>query len=163
MQIACNLPSLLYTHKQNNPIPLNPIIIMKKYLFVLLTFVMTSLAFVSCSDDDDDNPYNNAIVGTWQIMIVKTIPHGSSIAWPFEATYARFKANGNYYGYGYFGNVKGTWSIKDKTVYTYVEGELYASYEIVSITQDAVELKMTMDGESIWIGCKKEHPNLLPW
>ena len=136
---------------------------MRKYLFLLLTLVVTSLAFVSCSDDDDVNPYNNAIVGTWRIVSVKTTPHGSYIVWPFEVTYASFKSNGTYYGSGYFGNGRGTWSIKDHTVYTYVEGSLYASYEIVSITQDAVELKMTMDGESIWIGCKKEYPYLPPW
>ena len=39
---------------------------MKKYLFLFLTLVVTSLAFVSCSDDDDDNQYNSAIVGTWK-------------------------------------------------------------------------------------------------
>ena len=44
---------------------------MKKYLFLLLTFVVTSLAFVSCSDDDDDNQYNSAIVGTCKITEVK--------------------------------------------------------------------------------------------
>ena len=48
---------------------------MKKYLFLLLTLVVTSLAFVSCSDDDD-NQYNSAIVGTWKITEVKTSQSG---------------------------------------------------------------------------------------
>ena len=50
---------------------------MKKYLFFLLALVVTSLAFVSCSDDDDDNQYNSAIVGTWKITEVKTSQSGT--------------------------------------------------------------------------------------
>ena len=37
-----------------------------------------------------------------------------------------------------------------------VGGELYASYEIISVTSTTAELKMSMDGEAIWIKCKKE-------
>ena len=129
---------------------------MKKHLFLLLTLVVATVAFVSCSNDDDDNQYNSDIVGTWKITEVKTSQSGSYIAWPFKTTYASFKSDGTYYGSGYFGNGSGTWSIKGNTVNTYVGGELYASYEIISVTSTTSELKMSMDGESIWIKCKKE-------
>lgn len=129
---------------------------MKKHLFLLLTLVVATVAFVSCSNDDDDNQYNSDIVGTWKITEVKTSQSGSYIDWPFKTTYASFKSDGTYYGSGYFGNGSGTWSIKGNTVNTYVGGELYASYEIISVTSTTSELKMSMDGESIWIKCKKE-------
>ena len=129
---------------------------MKKQLFLLLTLVVATFAFVSCSKDDDDNQYNSDIVGTWKITEVKTSQSGSYIDWPFKTTYASFKSDGTYYGSGYFGNGSGTWSIKGNTVNTYVGGELYASYEIISVTSTTSELKMSMDGESIWIKCKKE-------
>lgn len=129
---------------------------MKKHLFLLLTLVVATVAFVSCSNDDDDNQYNSDIVGTWKITEVKTSQSGSYIDWPFKTTYATFKSDGTYYGSGYFGNGSGTWSIKGNTVNTYVGGELYASYEIISVTSTTSELKMSMDGESIWIKCKKE-------
>ena len=129
---------------------------MKKHLFLLLTLVVATVAFVSCSNDDDDNQYNSDLVGTWKITEVKTSQSGSYIAWPFKTTYATFKSDGTYYGSGYFGNGSGTWSIKGNTVNTYVGGELYASYEIISVTSTTSELKMSMDGESIWIKCKKE-------
>ena len=129
---------------------------MKKQLFLLLTLVVATVAFVSCSKDDDDNQYNSDIVGTWKITEVKTSQSGSYIDWPFKTTYASFKSDGTYYGSGYFGNGSGTWSIKGNTVNTYVGGELYASYEIISVTSTTSELKMSMDGESIWIKCKKE-------
>ena len=128
---------------------------MKKYLFLLLTLVVTSFAFVSCSDDDD-NQYNSAIVGTWKITAVKTSQSGSYIGWPFETTYASFKSDGTYYGSGYFGTGSGTWSIKGNTVNTYVGGELYVSYEIISVTSTTSELKMSVGGHAIWIKCKKE-------
>ena len=129
---------------------------MKKHLFLLLTLVVATVAFVSCSNDDDDNQYNSDIVGTWKITEVKTSQSGSYIDWPFKTTYASFKSDGTYYGSGYFGNGSGTWSIKGNTLNTYVGGELYASYEIISVTSTTSELKMSMDGESIWIKCKKE-------
>ena len=127
---------------------------MKKQLFLLLTLVVAT--FVSCSNDDDDNQYDPAIVGTWKITEVKTSQSGTYINWPFKTTYASFKSDGTYYGSGYFGNGSGTWSIKGNTVNTYVDGDLYASYEIISVTSTTSELKMSMDGESIWIKCKKE-------
>ena len=122
----------------------------------MLTLVVATFAFVSCSNDDDDNQYNSDIVGTWKITEVKTSQSSSYIAWPFKTTYSTFKSDGTYYGSGYFGNGSGTWSIKGNTVNTYVGGELYASYEIISVTSTTSELKMSMDGESIWIKCKKE-------
>ena len=127
---------------------------MKKYLFFLLTLVVTSFAFVSCSDDDD-NQYNSAIVGTWKITEVKTSQSGSYIEWPFQTTYASFKSDGTYYGSGYFGTGSGTWSIKGNKVNTYVGGVLYASYEIISVTSTTSELKMSMGSDAIWIKCKK--------
>ena len=129
---------------------------MKKHLFLLLTLVVATVAFVSCSNDDDDNQYESAIVGTWKITDVKTSQSGTYISWPFKTTYASFKSDGTYYGSGYFGAGSGTWSVKGNTVNTYVGGELYASYEIISVTSTTSELKMSMDGESIWIKCKKE-------
>ena len=129
---------------------------MKKYLFLLLTLVVTSLAFVSCSDDDDDNQYNSAIVGTWKVTEVKTRQYVSYMVRPFKTTYASFKSDGTYYGSGYFGTGSGTWSIKGNTVNTYVGGELYASYEIISVTSTTSELKMSMGSDAIWIKCKKE-------
>ena len=128
---------------------------MKKYLFLLLTLVVTSFAFVSCSDDDD-NQYNSAIVGTWKITAVKTSQSGSYIGWPFETTYASFKSDGTYYGSGYFGTGSGKWSIKGNTINTYVGGELYVSYEIISVTSTTSELRMSVGGHAIWIKCKKE-------
>ena len=128
---------------------------MKKYLFLLLTMFLTSFAFVSCSSDDKDE-IDDAIVGTWKLTEVKMSETGSYISWPFKTTYSSFKSDGTYYGSGYFGTGEGTWSKKGKTVNTYVSGQLYASYEVLSVTATDAELKMTMGDSSIWIKCKKQ-------
>ena len=130
---------------------------MKKYLFILLTLVVTSFAFVSCSsDDEDDNQYTSAIVGTWKLTEVRMSETGSYITWPFKTTYASFDSDGTYYGYGYFGTGSGTWSLKGNTIKTYVDGKLYVSYDILSVTSTDAELKMTADDASLWIKCKKQ-------
>lgn len=130
--------------------------LMKKYLFLLLTLVVTSFAFISCSSDDDDELNKSEIVGTWKLTEVKMSDSGPYVSWPFKATYASFKADGTYYGSGYFGTGSGTWSKKGNTVKTYVDGQLYASYEIISVSSTSAEMKITVDDERIWIKCKKE-------
>lgn len=122
---------------------------MKKYLFLVLTLLVTSFAFISCSSDDDDNQYDNAIVGTWKLTQVKTSQSESYMDWPFKSTYASFQSDGTYYGSGYFGTGSGTWSIKGNTVKTYVDGELYVTYEILSLTSTTSELKMSMGDGAI--------------
>ena len=55
---------------------------MKKYLFFLLTLVVASFAFISCSSDDDsDNgDYDKSmIVGTWEMTAVKTSESGTYV------------------------------------------------------------------------------------
>ena len=55
---------------------------MKKYLFFLLTLMVASFAFISCSSDDDsDNgDYDKSmIVGTWEMTAVKTSETGTYV------------------------------------------------------------------------------------
>ena len=125
----------------------------KFWTFVLIAIV--SLSFVSCSDDSD-SPYSSDIVGTWKLTEVKTSQSGSYISWPFEATYASFNSDGTYYGRGYFGYGSGTWKAKGNKVSTYVDDELFITYEILSVSGNNAELKMIIDGEAIWIKCKKQ-------
>ena len=125
----------------------------KFWTFALIAIV--SLSFVSCSDDSD-SPYSSDIVGTWKLTEVKTSQSGSYISWPFEPTYASFNSDGTYYGRGYFGYGSGTWKAKGNKVSTYVDDELFITYEILSVSGNNAELKMIIDGEAIWIKCKKQ-------
>lgn len=101
-------------------------------------------------------PLQADIVGTWKLTEVKTSQSGSYISWPFEATYASFNSDGTYYDRGYFGYGSGTWKAKGNKVSTYVDDELFITYEILSVSGNNAELKMIIDGEAIWIKCKKQ-------
>ena len=122
---------------------------------MLFALVLSAMTIVSCSKDDSDE-IDDAIIGTWKLTEVKMSETGSYIAWPFKTTYSSFKSDGTYYGSGYFGTGERTWSKKGKTINTYVAGQLYASYEVLSVTATDAELKMTIDDSSIWIKCKKQ-------
>lgn len=131
---------------------------MKKQLFFLFTFILAAFAFMACSSDDDDSEdglSKSDIVGTWTLTEVKTTENGTYVSWPYETTLASFNANGTYYGTGYFGTGRGTWSKKGNVVNTYFDGQLYVSYQIISVNSNHAEMKMTIDGSSIWIKCTK--------
>ena len=46
--------------------------------------------------------------------------------------------------------------VQYNTLNTYVEGELFASYTIISATSTVSEMKMSIGDESIWVKCKKQ-------
>lgn len=134
---------------------------MKKfYLNVLaaLTVAILSVGFASCSSDDDDFNYSKEVLyGTWQMSEVKMSESGSYIKWPFQTTTATFKSDGTYSGSGYFGNGSGTYTAKGNTITTYVGGNVYMVYTVLSLTGSTAELKATLpnSNETIWIKCVK--------
>ena len=80
----------------------------------------------------------------------------NSLSTDYGSEISLFNADGSYYGSGYFGTGRGTWSLKGNTLNTYVEGELFASYTIISATSTVSEMKMSIGDEAIWVKCKKQ-------
>lgn len=136
---------------------------MNKLRFMLFAVILSAMTVVSCSKDDsvgiDDMiggvKIGEAIVGTWVLTDVKMKETDSYISWVYKPTYASFNSDGTYYGSGYFGTGEGKWSMKGKIINTYIDGQLYVSYEVISVTATNAELKMTIDGSTIWIRCRK--------
>lgn len=130
---------------------------------MLFAVILSAMTVVSCSKDDsvgiDDMiggvKIGEAIVGTWVLTDVKMKETDSYISWVYKPTYASFNSDGTYYGSGYFGTGEGKWSMKGKIINTYIDGQLYVSYEVISVTATNAELKMTIDGSTIWIRCRK--------
>ncbi len=134
----------------------------KYYLFVMATIVVTTMSFAlsSCSSEDDDDDFNyplKTLYGTWKMSEVKLSENGSYIDWPMKATTATFNSDGTYSGSGYFGNGSGTYTAKGNTITTYVSGEVYIVYTVLSLSGSIAELKMTThgSGETLWIKCVK--------
>lgn len=129
---------------------------MKRILFALFAVLISSMTLLSCSNNDDDDNLTDPIVGTWKLVEVKESPSESYLPWPFETTYATFKSNGTYYGVGFFGTGEGSWTKKGSNVETYVDGQLYTTYNILSVSASDAELKMTYGNKNLWIKCKKQ-------
>lgn len=135
---------------------------MKKYFYNLMTLMMVAVLSVgvsSCSKDDDDdfNYSKESLYGTWKISQVKMSESGSYVSWPMKATTATFNSDGTYSGSGYFGNGSGTYTAKGNTITTYVSGNVYIVYTVLSLNGSTAELKMTKPGsdEVLWIKCVK--------
>ena len=135
---------------------------MKYYLNMMTTLMVAilSFGFVSCSSDDGDGDFNypkESLYGTWKMSEVKMSENGSYISWPMEATTATFNSDGTYFGSGYFGNGSGTYTAKGNTITTYVSGQVYIVYTVLSFNVSTAELKMTTPGsdEKLWIKCVK--------
>ena len=137
---------------------------MKKYLlFAFLACVFS--VFVGCSSDDEEKfNYDMAqLYGTWRITEVQQsdgtfLNVTSAIAEKvFKPTYATFNEDGTYSGRGEFGSGSGTYKAEGNTIYTYVEGAEYASYEVVSLSGEMCHLKMKIKGSSsvLEIKCTK--------
>ena len=138
---------------------------MKKYLFAVL---LCAMALVGCSEDDEHQVFNydlEMLYGTWRVTEIEqsdgsffdvTTTVGEMV---FEPTYATFNEDGTYSGRGFFGNGSGTYKAVGNTIYTYVDGEEYMRYEVISLAGNKAHLKMKENGSSssIEIICTKQH------
>ncbi len=126
-----------------------------KKLFSLMLLLATILTFTACSDDDDepDAGIKENIVGTWKGTAAKIdgswiditeYPYNHSLG--FSAT---FYDDGTYYGKGAFGTGSGTYTIKGKTIETYVDGELYLKYIVKEMTSSTAELTIVEGDDTL--------------
>lgn len=119
----------------------------------MLLFATIMFALPGCSSDDDDsnNEIKENIVGTWKAKEVKIDNSWIDVTkYPYTkfGMQATFYNDGTYYGSGYFGNGSGTYKIKGQTIETYIEGELYFSYKVKTMTNSAAEVTMSEPGSS---------------
>jgi len=127
---------------------------MKKVFSLMLLLATICIALPSCSDDDDpDAGVKENIVGTWEGTAAKIdgkwiditrYPYSSRLG--FSAT---FRKDGTYYGKGAFGTGSGTYTIKGKTIETYVDGELYLKYKVNEMTSSTAELTIIEDDDTL--------------
>lgn len=115
---------------------------MKKYVFLLLAIVVTSFAFISCSDDDDDKEASTSLVGTtWKVTSVDNAD-GDFDDWT-NAT-VTFNKNGTVTINPYTGWNYTHWTLNDKTL-KIVVGEHAAD--------DCIEGTISINGKSATWNC----------
>ena len=123
---------------------------------LLLATLMVS--FTACSDDEDEpDDINSQIIGTWDATSVKL----SDTDWvditsrPSLALSITFNSDGSYYGRGALGNGSGTYTVSGKTIKTYIDGKLYGTYYVKSLSGKNAELSLTMGSSSMEIRAVK--------
>ena len=55
-----------------------------------------------------------------------------------------------------YGNGSGTYTVKGNTITTYVNGEVYIVYTLISLKDDVAELKLDTGETVLWIKCVKD-------
>ena len=125
---------------------------MKKSMPLMLLIATMCFVLSSCSKDDDDFDYPlDMLYGKWVGTGIKVDDKWIDITtYPYTkfAFSMQFNSDGSYYGDGYFGNGGGTYKTKGNVIRTYIDGEEYAKYDIISLTSTTAEVRMSMDGSS---------------
>ena len=101
---------------------------MKKFILLL---AVATLAFASCSKDDDGIGQfdfdKELLYGSWAVT------HWGDHPWNFEATSNTFYRDGTYFGTGIWGTGSGTYKVAGRRITTYVDGEMFMYYDVISI------------------------------
>jgi len=131
---------------------------MKKVFSLMLLLATLLVSFTACSDDKDEpDDIKSQIIGTWDATSVKL----SDTDWvditsrPSLALSITFNSDGSYYGRGALGNGSGTYTVSGKTIKTYIDGELYGTYYVKSLSGKNAELSLTMGSSSMEIRAVK--------
>lgn len=131
-----------------------------KKIFSFVLLIATIVAILPSCSDDKDEPDNikSQIVGTWDATAVRF--DGDSnwtdiTGLPSMSLSITFDKDGSYYGRGALGNGSGTYTVSGKTIKTYVDGELYGTYYVKSLTNSSAELTLTMGKSSMDIRAVK--------
>lgn len=139
---------------------------MKKILSILaimIAIVFSSVAFSSCSSDDDGDKYGFTkadVVGTWETTAMQTsggtwIDLTNYLYYDMRA-YAKFNSDGTYRGWGALGNGTGTWELKGNTLTTYVSGKVYITYTNIVLNGDEMSGTMSDNSASINFKAKRQ-------
>lgn len=124
----------------------------------MLLFATLMMFLPACSDDKDEpDDIKSQIIGTWDATAVKTSEHDWTdiTDYPSLALSITFNKDGSYYGRGALGNGAGTYTVSGKTIKTYIDGELYGTYYVKSMSGKNAELTLTMGSSSIEIRAVK--------
>ena len=121
-----------------------------------MLLIIATISFLPSCSSDDDEPDNikSQMIGTWDATAVRF--SGDSdwtdiTKYPSMALSITFNKDGSYSGSGALGNGTGTYTVSGKTIKTYVDGELYGTYYVKTVSGNYAELSLTMGSSGIEI------------
>lgn len=129
---------------------------MKKVFSMMSLLVMLNFCMTSCSKDDVDlgsfDYPTDELFGKWNASVIHV---KGSLRWIVVSEYPRysmsitFNRDGTFSGEGYLGNGSGTYRLHGKTITTYIDGKVYATYTVNDLSSSIADITLTMGGESI--------------
>lgn len=131
---------------------------MKRLLYIFSAIILLSLTFSSCSKDDFDYPMET-LYGTWDATDMKIDGDWIDVTeWPYSKLGASitFYSDGSYYGKGALGTGKGTYEAKGNQIFTYVAGEIYLTYTIISLNNYTAHFKISDKSGEVEMKAKKK-------
>jgi uncharacterized protein YxeA len=130
---------------------------MKKKMKKILSVLVIVLIAVACEKEEGSNfDYDiNQVYGKWRVTHVKSEigedyldVTTSVVEQYFEPTYITFNKNGSYSGSGFFGSGSGTFKAEGKSITTYIDGEIYLVYTVISFSNSNFEVIMSSPEEA---------------
>lgn len=129
---------------------------------ILLIISIVSILFLSSCKKDETSKFDypmETLYGIWEGTTMYVNDKWIDInKYPYTefAFSIRFNSDGTYYGSGYFGSGKGTYTAEGKTIITYINGQEYARYTVKSLDHNQSELTMMMGASTMDIKVKKK-------
>ena len=138
---------------------------MYKILYSIFSIVTAGLLLIGCNpsgDEWDNEPgvaeINRALLyGEWEIYKAKYAPDASMTEWGEKPTYFTFNENGLYEGKGYYGDVKGIYTIQGNVIKVLIDNVTYAEYKVLEQAEDALTVRATFTStpSKVWMECKR--------
>lgn len=121
-----------------------------------MLLLIATLSFLPSCSSDDDEPDNikSQMIGTWDATAVRFSGDRDwtdITKYPSMALSITFNKDGSYSGHGALGNGSGTYTVSGKTIKTYVDGELYGTYYVKTVSGNYAELTLSMGTSSMEI------------
>lgn len=133
---------------------------MKKILVSMFVAIAAMVTFSACSSNDDEEAVSNdVVVGAWVTTSVEVDGKWYDVTtYPYSrfSASATFYSDGTYYGRGSLGTGRGTWKLSGATITTYVDGEAYIIYKVLSLKDNTMEGTMSQGGTSMNFKAKKQ-------
>ena len=138
---------------------------MYKILYSIFSIVTAGLLLIGCNpngDEWDNEPgvaeVNRALLyGEWEINKAKYAPDATMTEWGEKPTYFTFNENGLYEGKGYYGDVKGIYTIQGNVIKVLIDNVTYAEYKVLEQAEDALTVRATFTSapSKVWMECKR--------
>lgn len=142
---------------------------MRKFFFIIMTTLSACIMLASCDNKNnlEEKPEDNEpgvaevgrslLYGDWNVVMAKYTQDATMTRWEQKETSFTFNENGLYEGKGYYGDVKGIYTIKGGIITVLIDNVTYAEYKVLAQSEESLTLcvSFTTTPSKVWLQCTK--------